>query len=605
MNEPTSRPYLGAVISFEDHPKKLRSCLKALTSWVPQITVVFSSESNPAKQIAKTLNVSTHVCSASHTQDRWDIGLTQISARWILLIRSSEIVTGKLRKSIVELSATQKDSSYQCPLPRTMVFLKKRLKYPLDLSDAKPSRLIHIPPDGGITSIDSLPQEKIHLNGELIRYAEDTLSDCTRRITEEAKDRSDCLTSCLQNISFRKLIFRGTISAVIRFSKIYFLRKGFKEGFEGVMFALLDSAAEFLGYLRYYEHYIRGGKLLQNNLGSLNHILVIKLRDIGDNILTTPLIRNLKQHLPQASISVLTWSSSLPVFEGNPYIHRLFGISKDPSSSEINILIGELNSMKFDLIMSTHSGGLSSTLLSRTKTKNKINNYYRGRNKLYTILTEESDYYRSSIERDLDCMRSLGLEPIDTKTEIFLTSEETKWAQRELRDKGLDPNKKIILIHPTGGALIREWPIKRFGELIKKLNANKNIQTLVICTDKEFSRIQSLATGIPDLVVLHKLTLRQMMAIVKECDLVIDNDSSPSHIATAFTIPAIVLFSQAIRKIFRPYNPVKDRHFVFYNDVDCRECELDHCDNRVCLDFSSDDVHAKALEMISSGKGEY
>jgi heptosyltransferase-2 len=138
--------------------------------------------------------------------------------------------------------------------------------------------------------------------------------------------------------------------------------------------------------------------------------------------------------------------------------------------------------------------------------------------------------------------------------------------------------------------------------LIKKLNTNKNIQTLVICTDKEFSRIQSLATDIPDLVVLHMLTLRQMMAIVKECDLVIDNDSSPSHIATAFGIPAIVLFSQAIREIFRPYNPVKDRHFIFYNDVDCRECELDHCDNRICLDFSSDEVHAKALEMIFSKK---
>jgi ADP-heptose:LPS heptosyltransferase len=582
------------VISSEDHPEKLRSCLKALASWVPQITVIFSSESDPAKQIAKALNVSTHVYPASHTQERWDIGLPLVNARWVLLIRSNEIVTGKLRKSIVEQTTIRKGNPYQCPLPCTMVFLKKRLKYSLDLSDAKPSRLIHLPADGGLTSIDSLPQEKVHLNGELIRYAEDTLADCTHRIMEEAKERSDRLTSCLQNISFRNLIFRGTASTVTRFFKIYFLRKGFKEGFEGAMFALLDSAAEFLGYLRYYEHYVRGGKLLQNNLGSLNRILIIKLRDIGDSILATPLIRNLKQHLPQASLSVLSWSSSLPVFERNPYAHRLFGISKDPSPSEINALIDELNSMKFDLIMSTHSGGLSSTLLSRTKTKNRINNYYRGRNKLYTILTKESDYYRSSVERDLDCMRSLGLEPIDTKTEIFLTSEETKWAQRELRDKGLDPNKKIILIHP----------IKRFGELIKKLNADKNIQILVICTDKEFLRIQSLATDTPDLVVLHTLTLRQMMAIVKECDLVIDNDSSPSHIATAFGIPAIVLFSQAIRKIFRPYNPVKDRHFVFYNDVDCRECELDHCDNRVCLDFSSDDVHAKALEMISSKKGE-
>jgi ADP-heptose:LPS heptosyltransferase len=607
VNEPTSKPDLGAVISFEDHPEKLRSCIKALASWVPQITVLFSSESDSAKQIAQALNVSTYVCSASHTQDRWDIGLTQISAQWVLLMRSNEIVTGQLRKSIVEQTATRKDAPYQCLLPRTMVFLKKRLKYPLDWSDATPSRLIHLPPDGSITSIDSLPQKKIHLDGELIRYSEGTLSECTRRITEKAKERSDHLTNYLQNISFWNLIFRGTASAVIRFSQIYFLRKGFKEGFEGAMFSLLDSAAEFLGYLRYYEYYVRGGKLLQNNLGSLNHILVIKLRDIGDNILATPLIRNLKQHLPQASISVLTWSYSLPVFEGNPHVHRLFGISKNPSPSEINTLIDELNSIKFDLVMNTHGGSLSSALLSQVKTKNRIHNFYRGRNKIYNILTGESDYYRSSIERDLDCMRSLSLEPVNTKTEVFLTPEETCWARRELENKGLDPSKKLILVHPTAGGAtpIKEWPIKRFSELIKKLNADKNIQTLVICTGKEFSRIQSLTTDIPGLVILHMLTLRQMMAIVKECDLIIDNDSAPSHIATAFGIPAIVLFGPGIREIFRPYDPAKDHHFVFYNDVYCRDCELTHCDNRICLDFASDEVHAKALEMISNeNKGE-
>ena len=566
--------------------------------------VVFSSKSDPAQQIANALNVSTRICPTPNTQARWSIGLTQMSARWILLIRSNEIVTGQLRKSIVEQSATQRDDSCQCPLPRTMVFLKKRLKHPLDWSDTKPSRLIHLPPDNETTSTDSLPQEQIHFDGELIRYAEDTLSDCAHRITAEAKERSGRLASYSQNTSFWSLIFRGTASAVMRFFQIYFLRKGFKEGFEGAMFALFDSAAEFLGHLRYYEHYVRGGRLLQNNLDSLNHILIIKLRDIGDNILATPLIRNLKQYLPQASISILTWSYSLPVFEGNPHTYRLFGISKDPSPSEINTLIDELNSMKFDLVMNTHGGSLSSTLLSKIKTKDRIHNFYRGRNKIYSILTEESDYFRSSIERDLDCMRTLGLEPTDTKTEIFLTPEETDWARRELKKKGLDFSKKLVLIHPTAGGItpVKEWPIERFGELIKKLSADKNIQVLVICTDQELSRIESLATDIPDLVILHQLTLRQMMAIVKECDLIVDNDSSPSHMALAFGIPAIVLFGQGIREIFRPYDPVKDHHFVFHNDVDCRDCELARCDNRICLDFSSDEVYAKTLEMISHEK---
>ena len=81
--------------------------------------------------------------------------------------------------------------------------------------------------------------------------------------------------------------------------------------------------------------------------------------------------------------------------------------------------------------------------------------------------------------------------------------------------------------------------------------------------------------------------------------LVIDNDSSPSHIATAFGIPTIGLFSQAIREIFRPYNPINDHHFVFYKDVDCRECGLNYCPDRICLDFSQDEVFSQALAMLS------
>jgi len=108
----------------------------------------------------------------------------------------------------------------------------------------------------------------------------------------------------------------------------------------------------------------------------------------------------------------------------------------------------------------------------------------------------------------------------------------------------------------------------------------------------------------PNLDVFHKITVRQMMAIIHECDLVIDNDSSPSHVATAFGIPTIVLFSQAIKKIFRPYHQEKDQHFIFYNDVNCRECELTKCNDRICLNFSSDEVYTQALQMLSIKKTE-
>ena len=330
---------------------------------------------------------------------------------------------------------------------------------------------------------------------------------------------------------------------------------------------------------------------------------MIKLRDIGDNILCTPLIHNLKQHLPDASISVLTWSYSKPVFEQNPHIDRLFDLPKDPSSTDINKLCREFSSMNFDLVMNTHSGGLSSNLLSKITSKYRINNYYRGRNKSYNLITQESDFYRSSIERDIDCMRSLGLEPSNIKTELFLSDEELRWAKEEFKAKGLDPAKKTVLIHPTAAVPIREWPLEKFSELTLKLNQQENIQPIIICTDPEYTKIKTLLDDIPGLAIFHQMTVRQMIAVIHKSDLVIDNDSSPSHVATAFGIPAIVLFSQAIREIFRPYHPVKDQHFVFYNDVDCRECGLTHCDDRICLDFSPDEVYTQALKMLSHEEG--
>ncbi len=587
----------AAVVSFEGQPEKLRACLRALASWVSPIIVVHYESDEGAKQIAEEFKASTLACSDLDTNSKWSFGVSQANKRWVLLIRSDEVVTGQLRKTIVEKLKNKEDTPCQYPLPLTMVFLKKRLKYPLDWHDAQPSSLTCL--SQNTKALRKLPKKHASFDGELIRYGEDTRSDCENTVVKKTEERTTRLAQNNPGFSLRSLFIRALIFSMKRFSEAYFFRKGFKEGFEGIVFSVCDAHAEILGYLRYYELYIREGKALRNNLPSIKNILVIKLRDIGDNILCTPLIHNLKQALPNASISVLTWSYSKPVFEQNPHIDRLFDLPKDPSSTDIDKLCDELSAMNFDLAMNTHSGGVSSNLLSRITTKHRINNYYRGRNKSFNLITPESDYYRSSIERDLDCMRSLGLESGSTKTEIFLTDDELRWAREELKDKGLNPSNKTVLIHPTAAVPIREWPLEKFSQLAQRLNQQENIQPIVICTDSEYPKIKTLLDDIPGLVILHQMTVRQMMAIIHECDLVIDNDSSPSHVATAFGIPAIVLFSQAIREIFRPYHPVNDQHFVFYNDVDCRECELTHCDDRICLDFSPDEVYTQALKMLS------
>ena len=596
MNTSTKHNNLTAVVSFEGSLEKLYSCLQALDTWIMQIIVVLPENKQMENKIANKFNVLLCHQKSSTTKDKWESGLNQTNTPWVLLIRSNEIVTGQLRQAITEKIKTSVGKTHKYLLPLTIVFLKKRLKYPLDWNNSQASLLAH-------TSkvLNNVNQQGEHetLGGELIRYGEDTISECAYSVIQKAEERAASLAQQKTHFSNTPFFLRALISSIEVFIRIYILKKGFKEGFEGITFAVCDAHAELLGYLRYHELYVRGGKLLCDNLSSLNTILIIKLRDIGDNILCTPLIRNLKQQLPNVSISVLTWSYSIPVFEKNPHIDNFFVLPKNPSSLNIRKLQNKLNTINFDLIISTHSGGLASKILSKIKSPNKINNFYRGRNKIFTVLTNESDYYRSSIERDLDCIRSLGLKAKNTYTEIFLTSDEITWARKTMESKGIDFTKKITLIHPTAAVSIREWPLEKFKQLIRSLNNKTTIQPIVICTELEYSKVKVLLDDIPDLVVFNKITVRQMIAIIHECDLVIDNDSSPSHVATAFGVPTIVLFSQAIKKIFRPYHQEKDQHFIFYNDVDCRECELTECDDRICLDFSSDEVYDRAVKMLS------
>ena len=597
MINPTSKNYIAAVVSFEGSTDKLRSCLDALRNWTPEIIVVIRDNEDSAKKIIDEFNMSVSIHSATTTSSRWEYGLTQVNAPWVLLVRSNEIITGQLRKSIVEKIKNNGDIPCRYQLKPTIIFLKKRLKYSLDWHDSQPSYLTYLPKN--VATTQNLKKIEVAFEGELIRYNEDTISDCANTVIKKADERADCLAEVLTNSNPYLLFVAGLTSSIKIFIQAYFSKKGFKEGFEGIVFSICDAHAELLGYLRYYELYIREKKTLRDDLSVLKKILVIKLRDIGDNILCTPLINNLKHHLPETSISILTWSYSKAVFENSPHIDQLFDIEKNNPFKNNKKILSQLNSSNFDLVISTHSGKTASNLLLKINTEYRINNYYRGRNKSYNLITPESDYYRSSIERDLDCLRSLGLESFDRKTQLFLNDSEVLAAKNNLIAKGVNPNKKKVIIHPTAAVPIREWPLTRFNQLIQKLNNNKNIQPIVICTESEYLRIKTLLDDIPDLIIFHQITARQMIAIIHECDLVIDNDSSPSHIATALGIPTIVLFSQAIREIFRPYTLVNDHHFVFYKDVDCRECGLTQCPDRICLDFYPNEVFSQALKMLS------
>ena len=143
MNISAPKNNITAIVSFGGSLEKLNSCLQALNTWIPQIIVVLPENNDIEKQITNKFNVSVCLRKASSSKSNWESGLNQTNTPWALLIRSNEIVTGQLRQSITEKIKTSGGETYKYSLPLTMVFLKKRLKYPLDWNDSQPSLLVH------------------------------------------------------------------------------------------------------------------------------------------------------------------------------------------------------------------------------------------------------------------------------------------------------------------------------------------------------------------------------------------------------------------------------------------------------------------------------
>ena len=326
---------------------------------------------------------------------------------------------------------------------------------------------------------------------------------------------------------------------------------------------------------------------------------------MGDAVLGTPVIKNIKILMPEVRISVVTFNFSKPIFENNPHIEKINGISGHPKPSELKKLIKDLNAQNYDLVINLHARNFSSKIAKKIKARWKISRGYFIRERYSDILIgSDHNFDKSSIERDLDCLRAMGLKPHDKNPEIFITHEEDKWAEDLMAKKKIDPSKKLIIIHPTTNNSYTDWGLDRFINLASQLINNHGHQVLACFPEKEQSISDLLVEQLKEIYV-HVGSLRQNMALISKADLMIDNCSAPSHISSALKIKTLVLLGADYKNIYRDSEIYKENCFIFYKNVPCRDSlwsrclPPDPCQNKVCLDHPVEEVLRKSLELLN------
>jgi ADP-heptose:LPS heptosyltransferase len=596
---------VSVIIAYQGSDRHLLGTFNSLKMWFDNITVVGPNVVAISEEI-KTHGGNWLERESSNIYELWEKGIQSKKSSWYLLLEGREYFSTVLKESICETIKLRPVQRTWFPIKRSILFLKQRLKHPLEWTHDPRSGLLFSGTDKQEIKIRPLSffREK-HLQGESIYFSEKTIAEVVANIAQRSEYGAEQLYQINPCLNSYSLFLRALTAPAEKFYKNWILRKGIREGFEGLVFCLLDSIVILLGHLRYYEKYVRSGKQIENNLENLNKVLIIKLRGLGDGVLATTTIKNIKQLLPKVSVSTLTFNFCKPIFENNPYLENIYGVSGEVEKKELQVLLGHLNQENFDLILNLHARNFSTKIAKKIKARWKINRSYFLREKYSDVLIGfDHDLDRTSIERDLDCLRAIGLNPRDKKPEIFVTNDEIKWAEDFLAQKKIDPSKKLIIIHPSSSQGYRNWGMERFAELACLLIKNHGYQILGCFSENE----QPVAKSLHDLVegvFIHAGPLRKSIALIYKADLMIDNASGPSHISSALNIPTIVLMGpQDYKNTYYDKDVHKESSFLFYLDVPCRDLLMSRClppnpcQNRVCQDYSVEEVYKKAQEFL-------
>ncbi len=275
-------------------------------------------------------------------------------------------------------------------------------------------------------------------------------------------------------------------------------------------------------------------------------ILIIRPDRLGDVVLTTPLIRAVKQSFPGSFVGVMVNSVSGTLLKHNPNIDIL--ITDDPQGKDSGKKgfwrqVAALRKLKFDtglmpLPRERHAwmmlfagirtrigvGGKIYQLLTGTRTVS--------RNK-YIPLRHEADYV-------MDLGRKIGVTQDELAPELFLTDDERNAAKKLFASHGIDLNRPVIGINPSSNRSVPNWTAERYVELCHQLAETNQLFINIGMPD---AKMEQLFSPFAQKHFVYSGTdLRELIALCSFLSILVSSSTGTSHIASALKVPTVSLF---------------------------------------------------------------
>jgi len=319
----------------------------------------------------------------------------------------------------------------------------------------------------------------------------------------------------------------------------------------------------------------------------VKRILVITLSNIGDAVLTLPVVGSLMQNFRYADVDVVVGIRAREVFEGDPRIKNMYVYDKAASLNQNLKFILNLRRNRYDLIVDLRNGFLGFFIGPRFWLKPTLKS---PKGKIHKI-----DVHLYKIEK-------LGLKIDPNSYPIWIRQIDADNMSELLRKRGILSSDSVVCISPGAKSHIKRWREDGFAEVCDRLIDEFKVKVLFVGDSDDCQICDRIINSMKNYAVSisGQTNLRELAWCIKRSRLLITNDSAPLHIAGSIGTPSVAIFGPTDHK---KYGPRDGLGIAAYKRLHCSPCEVALCKyNLECMKAVEADEVFEAAEIILRGE---
>ena len=331
-------------------------------------------------------------------------------------------------------------------------------------------------------------------------------------------------------------------------------------------------------------------------------ILVIKPAAIGDVLLCTPVIENLRHNFPEAQIIFLTQKYCKEVLTGNPFLNRI--LTYDLKLDSGWCLIRNIRKQKYDLVIDLFGNPRTAIITFFSRAKYRVGYRFNWRALAYNIKIKPRSAFVHNIEFNLDSLRKLGLEIVQSSPHFYLNGIHEEFAEEFFRSNGLD-ECEVIGINPCGTWPTKVWGMGKFAALGSRLASEYKI-LLFWGNAQERKVAESIKQKIGEnALLIPEVDIKYMGALLTKCRAFLTNDTGPMHIAWSLGVNTAAIFGPTNSKL---QGPLSENSVIISNEsLNCLGCNLtkiEECpyQHKCMMELDVDYVYLKLTELLKVNK---